>query len=42
MDDKADPLDGWPIREVARVQTMVKEDLYGKLYVYFGESSRTS
>jgi hypothetical protein len=34
MDDKADPLDGWPIREVARVQTMAKEDLYGKLYIY--------
>ncbi|KAJ5210551.1 hypothetical protein N7491_010358 [Penicillium cf. griseofulvum] len=34
MDDKADPLDGWPIREVAREQTMAKEDLYGKLYMY--------
>ncbi|KAJ5335809.1 uncharacterized protein N7506_005745 [Penicillium brevicompactum] len=34
MDDKADPLDGWPIREVAREQTLAKEDLYGKLYVY--------
>lgn len=34
MDDKADPLNGWPIREVARVQTMAKEDLYGKLYLY--------
>ncbi|KAJ5742608.1 uncharacterized protein N7511_011340 [Penicillium nucicola] len=34
MDDKADPLDGWPIREVAREQTMAKEDLYGKLYIY--------
>ncbi|KAG0156690.1 hypothetical protein PDIDSM_3871 [Penicillium digitatum] len=34
MNDKADPLDGWPIREVARVRTMAKEDLYGKLYIY--------
>ena len=34
MDDKADPLDGWPIREVARVQTMAKKDIYGKLYIY--------
>ncbi|KAJ5742540.1 uncharacterized protein N7511_011272 [Penicillium nucicola] len=34
MDDKADPLDGWPIQEVAREQTMAKEDLYGKLYIY--------
>lgn len=34
MDDKADPLDGWPIRDVAREQTLAKEDLYGKLYVY--------
>ena len=34
MDDKADPLNGWPIREVAQVRTMAKEDLYGKLYIY--------
>ncbi|KAJ5501693.1 hypothetical protein N7453_006510 [Penicillium expansum] len=34
MDDKAEPLDGWPIREVVRVRTMAKEDLYGKLYIY--------
>lgn len=34
MDDKADPLDGWPIQEVVLVQTRAKEDLYGKLYIY--------
>ncbi|KAJ6114080.1 hypothetical protein N7512_007525 [Penicillium capsulatum] len=34
MDDKADPLNGWPIREVAQIQTIAKEDLYGKLYIY--------
>lgn len=34
MDDKADPLDGWPILEVARERTVATEDIYGKLYVY--------
>lgn len=34
MDDKADPLDGWPIRDVIQVRTTAPEDLYGKLYQY--------
>ncbi|KAL5335956.1 hypothetical protein BJX70DRAFT_390353 [Aspergillus crustosus] len=34
MDDKADPLDGWPLRDVMQVQTAAKEDIYGKLYLY--------
>ena len=41
MDDKADPLGGWPIHEVSRIYTTATEDLYGKLYIYlqrvFGE-----
>ncbi|KAL2835295.1 hypothetical protein BDW59DRAFT_177240 [Aspergillus cavernicola] len=34
MDDKADPLDGWPILEVVRIRTLAREDLYGKLHIY--------
>lgn len=34
MDDKADPLDGWPILEILRIRTTAKEDLYGKLHSY--------
>lgn len=34
MDDRSDPLNGWPIQEVVRVQTIATEDIYGKLYVY--------
>ena len=34
MDDKADPLDGWPLLDVLRIQAGAKEDLYGKLYLY--------
>jgi hypothetical protein len=30
MDDKTDPLNGWPILEVGKT---AREDLYGKLYV---------
>lgn len=34
MDDKSDPLDGWPIWEVLRQPWIAKEDCYGKLYAY--------
>lgn len=32
--DRADPLAGWDIREVDRIITPAREDLYGKLFVY--------
>lgn len=34
MDDKADPLNGWPIWEVRHTQSPVMGDLYGKLFIY--------
>ncbi|KAK4148361.1 hypothetical protein C8A00DRAFT_39095, partial [Chaetomidium leptoderma] len=34
MDDKANPLDGWPIWEVLHQSWGAKEDWYGKLYAY--------
>jgi hypothetical protein len=40
MDDKADPLAGWPIWEVRRTPSMASQDAYGKLFVYLREMMR--
>jgi hypothetical protein len=40
MDDKADPLDGWPLLEVLRIRTTAMEDLYGKLHSYLQDIFR--
>jgi len=37
MDDKADPLSGWPIWEVCRQPWPAKQDCYGKLHAYLRE-----
>ncbi|KAK3645816.1 hypothetical protein LTR22_014584 [Elasticomyces elasticus] len=34
MDDKTDPLDGWPLWEVHHFPSIAKEDCYGKLHAY--------
>jgi hypothetical protein len=34
MNDKADPLDGWPIRDVSKMPSRATLDMYGKLFVY--------
>lgn len=34
MDDKADPLAGWPVSEVAHTPHIASQDVYGKLFVY--------
>ncbi|KAI0381513.1 hypothetical protein F5Y04DRAFT_288406 [Hypomontagnella monticulosa] len=34
LDDKADPLNGWPIGEVRATPSKAAEDLYGKLFSY--------
>lgn len=34
MDDKSDPLNGWPLWEVQRWKWPAKEDSYGKLFSY--------
>ena len=34
MDDKTDPLDGWPVWEVHHFPSIAKEDCYGKLHSY--------
>jgi len=34
MDDKADPLDGWPILEVKQMPSPADQDVYGKLFIY--------
>jgi hypothetical protein len=37
MDDKADPLSGWPIWEVSHRPWPAKYDCYGKLHAYLRE-----
>ncbi|PGH26457.1 hypothetical protein AJ80_01770 [Polytolypa hystricis UAMH7299] len=37
LDDKADPLAGWPIWQVHCTSVLAREDLYGKLFVYLCE-----
>lgn len=34
MDDKSDPMNGWPILEVLSLHSPAKEDQYGKLFTY--------
>jgi hypothetical protein len=34
LDDRADPLNGWPIGEVNKKSSGATLDLYGKLFVY--------
>ena len=34
LDDKADPLTGWPIWEVRDEKSHIASDIYGKLFVY--------
>jgi len=36
MDDKADPMNGWPVWEILHhlPSSLAKEDIYGKLYTY--------
>lgn len=34
MDDKADPLDGWPIEDIEQTASPAVNDLYGKLATY--------
>ncbi|KAK4207107.1 hypothetical protein QBC37DRAFT_456544 [Rhypophila decipiens] len=41
IDDKADPLDGWPVWEVLRHPSSAKEDRYGKLYAYLRDIFKT-
>jgi hypothetical protein len=38
MDDKADPLTGWPIWEVSRTPFIASSDAYGKLFIYLKEA----
>ena len=38
MDDKADPLAGWPIWEVRHAPSTASQDVYGKLFVYLREA----
>jgi hypothetical protein len=40
MDDKRDPLDGWPIWDVLHRSSPAKEDRYGKSYVYIRDVLR--
>jgi hypothetical protein len=37
MDDKADPLTGWPLWEVSRTPSIASNDAYGKLFIYLRE-----
>jgi hypothetical protein len=34
MDDKSDPMNGWPILEVLGSHSLAREDQYGKLFAY--------
>lgn len=34
LDDKADPLTGWPIWEVRNEKSFADSDMYGKLFLY--------
>ena len=38
MDNKADPLAGWPIWEVCCVPSMALQDVYGKLFIYLSKA----
>jgi hypothetical protein len=37
LNDKADPLDGWPIAHVSKTVAKATQDLYGNLYIYLLE-----
>ena len=34
MMDSANPLEGWPLKDVLRKSPFAKNDLYGRLFVY--------
>lgn len=34
MDDKSDPMNGWPILEVLGSHSLARDDQYGKLFSY--------
>ena len=38
MMDSADPLQGWPIKEVILKAPFAKKDIYGSLFVYVQEA----
>jgi hypothetical protein len=41
MDDKRDPMNGWPISEVLSSHSSAKEDRYGKLSAYLHSTFST-
>jgi len=41
MDDKSDPMNGWPILEVLDLHSPAKEDQYGKLFMYLHRTFST-
>jgi hypothetical protein len=41
MDDKSDPMNGWPILEVLGLHSPAKEDRYGKLFTYLHRTFST-
>ncbi|KEY72821.1 hypothetical protein S7711_04410 [Stachybotrys chartarum IBT 7711] len=38
MDDKRDPLDGWPVSDVRRKQSVAVDDCYGELFAYLQDT----